>query len=212
MLLDALLCAASRRQRGFTVHSWDGHHYPADARTCWYTPFVVRDGQVSRRPSFYALALFTYALGRRFCGVSTSAASGHVVRTWAVHDPATGRIYAFVLNKGRAGRVSVTVPAGHPGTAFLNELRSGGCSCKDPLIEGTRLPPDGVYSWSGRPLGAVSGTRRYEFDLPECSAALLSLPCSPWGARGRAGATRRSRADLREHAPTPPGASGTTVE
>jgi hypothetical protein len=207
-----LLCAASRRQRGFTVHSWDGHHYPADARTCWYTPFVVRDGQVSRRPSFYALALFTYALGRRFCGVSTSAASGLVVRTWAVHDPATGRIYAFVLNNGRAGRVSVTVPAGHPRDGLPQRAPQRWLLLKDPLIEGTRLPPDGVYSWSGRPLGAVSGTRRYEVDLPECSAALLSLPCSPWGARGRAGATRRSRADLREHAPTPPGASGTTVE
>jgi hypothetical protein len=175
-LIDAMLAAAARSQRGWNTHSWDGFYYPAEGRTSWYTPFVVRDGQVSPRPSFYAMALFKFAPGRRFVGVQTSNATGQLVRTWALRDP-SGRTYAYVINKGgagKAGTVGVTGP--RAGTAFINVLASGGCSGKDPLIEGVRLPANGVYSWTGRALGPVSGTTRFEFTLPECSIALLSLP------------------------------------
>jgi hypothetical protein len=115
-------------------------------------------------------------VGRRFCAVSTSNATGQLVRTWAVRDDASGRTYAFVINKagaGRGGVISVTGP--RAGTAFLNLLDSGGCAGKDPAIEGARLLPDGTISWTGRPLTPASGTR-YDFTLPECSVALLSLP------------------------------------
>jgi hypothetical protein len=174
-LIDAMLAAASRGQRGWNTHSWDGIDYPAEGRTCWYTPFVVRNGQVSPRPPFYAMALFKFAPGRRFVGVQTSNATGQLVRTWALRDP-SGRTYAFVINKGgtgKAGTVGVTGP--RAGTAFLNVLASGGCRGKDPTIEGVRLPANGTYSWTGRALGPVSGTR-FDFTLPECSIALLSLP------------------------------------
>lgn len=175
-LIDAMLAAASRGQRGWNTHSWDGFYYPAEGRTSWYTPFVVRNGQVSPRPPFYAMALFKFAPGRRFVGVQTSNATGQLVRTWALRDP-SGRTYAFVINKGgtgKAGTVGVTGP--RAGTAFLNLLASGGCTGKDPLIEGVRLPADGSYSWTGRAFGPVAGTTRFEFSLPECSIALLSLP------------------------------------
>jgi hypothetical protein len=179
-LIDTLLHGAAARIRGYNNHSWDGFHYPGDNRTCWYTPFVIRNGQASPRPGFYALALFKYALARRFCAVSTSTATGHVVRTWALLDPATNRIYAYVINKGgtgKAGTVSVTAPAGHAGTGFLNVMRdAGGCFGKTTAIEGSTLPADGTYTWTGRALNPITGTRRYEFALPECSTALLSIP------------------------------------
>jgi hypothetical protein len=175
-LIDAMLSAAFRGEAGWNTHSWDGFYYPAEGRTCWYTPFVVRNGQVSPRPPFYAMALFKFAPGRRFVGVQTSNASGQLVRTWALRDP-SGRTYAFVINKGgagKAGTVGLTGP--RTGTAFLNLLASGGCSGKDPLIEGARLPANGTYTWTGRAIAPVSGTTRFEFTLPECSVALVSLP------------------------------------
>jgi hypothetical protein len=175
-LIDAMLSAAFRGEAGWNTHSWDGYYYPAEARTCWYTPFVVRNGQVSPRPPFYAMALFKFAPGRRFVGVQTSNATGQLVRTWALRDP-SGRTYAFVINKGgagKAGTVGVTGP--RTGTAFLNLLASGGCSGKDPLIEGARLPGNGTYTWTGRAIAPVSGTTRFQFTLPECSIALVSLP------------------------------------
>jgi hypothetical protein len=179
-LTDTLLHGAAARMRGYNCHSWDGFHYPGDNRTCWYTPFVIRSGQAAPRPGFYALALFKYALGRRFCAVSTSTASGHLVRTWAVTDPATNRIYAYAINKGgsgKSGTVSVTAPTGHTGTGFLNVMRdTGGCLGKTTAIEGSTLPPNGAFTWTGRALNPVAGTRRYEFALPECSTALLSIP------------------------------------
>jgi len=179
-LIDTLLHGAAALQRGYNNHSWDGFHYPGDNRTCWYTPFVIRNGQASPRPGFYALALFKHALTRRFCAVSTSTASGQLVRTWALLDPGTNRIYAYMINKGgtgKAGTTSITAPAGHTGVAFLNIMRdAGGCFGKTTAIEGATLPASGLYSWSGRAINPVSGTRRYEFSLPECSTALISIP------------------------------------
>jgi hypothetical protein len=121
-----MLHGAAARQRGYNNHSWDGFHYPGDNRTCWYTPFVIRNGRASLRPGFYALALFKHALGRRFCAVSTSTATGHLVRTWALTHPVTNRIYAYAINMGgggKSGTVSITAPAGHTGTGFLNIMR-----------------------------------------------------------------------------------------
>lgn len=176
-LADAWLAAAQARQRGFNVHSWDGFYYPDDGRDCWYTPFVIRRQQAASRPLFYALVLLKYAAGRRFCPVQTSNASGSLVRTWAVQDTVTGRCYAYVMNKagsGHAGTVGVTGP--RAGTAFLNLLDSGGCRYGDPLINGSRLQPDGTFTWTGIPVGPQPGTSRFEFVLPECSTALIVLP------------------------------------
>ena len=179
-LIDALLRGGASRLRSFHLHSWDGYYYPADNRRSFYTPFVIRSGQASPRPNFYGLALFKYAVGRRFCAVSTSNASGQLVRTYAVLNAGTNRIYAYAINKvgtGKAGTVSVTVPAGHSGTAFINVMRStGGCLGKTTTIEGATLPANGIYTWTGRALKPVSGTRRYQFSLPECATALLSIP------------------------------------
>jgi hypothetical protein len=179
-LIDTLLAGAAHGLRGYHAHSWDGHHYPADNLTCWYTPFVIRDGQVSPRPGFYALALFKYALNKRFCVVSTSNASGQRVRTWALIDPSINRLYAYVINKagtGKAGTVSVTAPAGHTGTGFLNIMGdAGGCYGKTTSIEGSILSPNGSFTWTGRALNPVPGTTRYQFTLGECSTALLSIP------------------------------------
>jgi hypothetical protein len=179
-LIDTLLDGAARGLRGYHSHSWDGFHYPADNRTAWYTPFVIRNGQAAPRPGFYALALFKYAPGKRFCGVSTSNASGHLVRTWALVNPTTSHIYAYVINKGgsgKAGRVSVSAPAGHTATGFLNIMSAaGGCLGKTTAIQGSTLPANGNYTWTGTTLNPVPGTRRYEFTLPECSTALLSIP------------------------------------
>jgi len=179
-LIDTLLDGAARGLCGYHSHCWDGYHYPGDDRTCWYTPFVIRNGQASPRPGFYALALFKYALNKRFCGVQTSNATGQRVRTWAVTDPSTNRLYAYVINKagtGKAGTVSVTAPAGHTSTGFLNIMRdAGGCYGKTTNIQGSTLPANGSYAWTGTPLNPVSGTTRYEFTLGECSTALLSIP------------------------------------
>jgi hypothetical protein len=179
-LVDTLLDGAARGLRGYHNHAWDGYYYPAENRTCWYTPFVIRSGQATPRPGFYALALFKYALGRRFCGVSTANASGHLVRTWCVTDPSTNRLYAYAINKGgsgKAGRVSVSAPAGHTSTGFLNVMGdAGGCEGKTTNIQGATLPASGGYTWTGTPLKPVAGTTRYEFTLRECSTALLSIP------------------------------------
>jgi len=179
-LIDTLLDGAARGLRGYHNHSWDGYYYPADNRTSWYTPFVIRNGQTSPRPGFYALALFKYALGKRFCGVSTSNASGQLVRTWAVIDPSINKLYAYAINKGgtgTAGRVSVTAPAGHTSTGFLNIMSgAGGCDGETTNIQGSTLPASGSYTWTGTPLNPVPGTTRYEFTLGECSTALLSIP------------------------------------
>ena len=179
-LIDTLLDGAANALRGYNNHSWDGYYYPGDNRTCWYTPFVIRDGQTSPRPGFYALALFKYALGRRFCGVSTSNASGQLVRTWCLTDPSTNRLYAYAINKGgrgKAGKVSISAPAGHTGTGFLNIMSdAGGCHGETTRIQGSILPASGSYTWTGTPLNPVPGTTRYEFTLGECSTALLSIP------------------------------------
>jgi hypothetical protein len=179
-LIDTLLDGAARGLRGYHNHAWDGFHYPADNRTAWYTPFVIRNGLASPRPGFYALALFKYAPGKRFCAVSTSNASGQLVRTWALVNPSTNHIYAYVINKGgsgKAGRVSVSAPAGHTATGFLNVMSdAGGCLGKTTAIQGARLPASGSYTWRGTALDPVPRTRRYEFTLPECSTALLSIP------------------------------------
>ena len=179
-LTDAMLRGGASRLKSFHLHSWDGFDYPGDNRTSFYTPFVIRNGQASPRPSFYALALFKYAVGRRFCAVSTSNATGQLVRTWAVLNTGTNRIYAYAINKGgsgKAGTASVTAPAGHTGTAFVNVMRStAGCMGKTTTIEGATLPASGAFSWTGRAVNPVSGTRRYEFSLPECATALVSIP------------------------------------
>jgi hypothetical protein len=179
-LIDTLLDGAARGLRGYNNHAWDGHHFPGDNRTCWYTPFVIRNRQAQPRPGFYALALFKYALGRRFCGVSTANASGQLVRTWAVINPSTNRIYAYVINKGgpgKGGKVGVSAPAGHSGSGFLNVLTdAGGCSGRATSIQGSTLPASGSYAWTGTPINPVPGTTRYEFTLGECSTALLSIP------------------------------------
>jgi hypothetical protein len=112
--------------------------------------------------------------------VSTVNASGQLVRTWCLIDPSTNRLYAYAINKGgsgKAGKVSVSAPAGHTGTAFLNVLGdAGGCSGKTTNVQGATLPPSGSYAWTGTPLNPVAGTTRYEFTLGECSTALLSIP------------------------------------
>jgi hypothetical protein len=178
-LIDTLLAGAANGLRGYNHHSWDGYYYPADNRTCWYTPFVIRGGQASPRPGFYALALFKYALGRRFCGVSTANASGQLVRTWCVRDPATNRLYAYAINKGgtgKTGTVSIIAPAGHTGTGFLNMMTDGGgCYGKQTGIQGSVLPANGSFTWTGTAINPVPGTTRYEFTLRECSTALLSI-------------------------------------
>jgi hypothetical protein len=179
-LIDTLLDGAANGLRGYNNHAWDGHYYPGDNRTCWYTPFVIRNGQTLPRPGFYALALFKYALGRRFCGVSTANASGQLVRTWCLTDPSTNRLYAYAINKGgpgKAGKVGISAPAGHTATGFLNIMSdAGGCAVKTASTQGSTLPANGSYTWTGAPLNPVPGTTRYEFTLPECSTALLSIP------------------------------------
>jgi hypothetical protein len=179
-LIDTLLDGAANGLRGYNNHAWDGHYYPGDNRTCWYTPFVIRNGQTLPRPGFYALALFKYALGRRFCGVSTANASGQLVRTWCLTDPSTNRLYAYAINKGgsgKAGKVGISAPAGHTATGFLNIMSDAdGCAVKTASIQGATLPANGSFTWTGAPLNPVSGTTRYEFTLRECSTALLSIP------------------------------------
>lgn len=193
-MVDALLEAARRTGRkvilGLNLRNDDPAMATALARYAisqdtghnrrsFYTPFVICNGQASPRPNFYGLALFKYAVGRRFCAVSTSNATGQLVRTWAVLDTGTNRIYAYAINKGgtgKAGTASVTAPTGHSGTAFINVMRSTGCLGKTTTIEGATLPANGVFTWAGRPVNPVSGTRRYEFSLPECATALLSIP------------------------------------
>jgi hypothetical protein len=112
--------------------------------------------------------------------VSTANASGQLVRTWCVTDPSTNRLYAYAINKGgsgKAGTVSVSAPAGHTGTGFLNVMGdAGGCDGKTTNVQGSTLPASGSYTWTGTPLAPVPGTTRYEFTLPECSTALLSIP------------------------------------
>jgi hypothetical protein len=179
-LIDTLLDGAANGLRGYHSHAWYGHYYPGDNRTCWYTPFVIRNGQTLPRPGFYALALFKYTLGRRFCGVSTANASGQLVRTWCLTDPSTNRLYAYAINKGgsgKAGKVGISAPAGHTGTGFLNIMSdAGGCAAKTASIQGSTLPANGSYTWTGAPLNPVPGTTRYEFTLRECSTALVSIP------------------------------------
>jgi hypothetical protein len=179
-LIDTLLDGAARGLSGYDNHSWDEYYYPKQHLAAWYTPFVVRAGQASPRPGFYALALFKYALGKRFCDVSTSNAAGQLVRSWAVTDPAAHRLYAYVINKGgtgKAGTVGVTAPAGHRGTGYLNVMTdAAGCYGKTTAIQGAKLGGSGAYSWSGTAIRPMPGTTQYEFRLGECSTALLSIP------------------------------------
>ena len=178
-LIDTLLDGAAHGLSGYDNHAWDAYYYPKQQLTAWYTPFVVRAGQISPRPGFYALALFKYALGRRFCDVSTSNAPGQLVRSWAVTDPATHRLYAYVINKGgigKAGTVAVTAPAGHRGAGYLSVMTDAtGCNGKTTAIQGAKLRGSGAYSWAGAAIHPIPGTTRYEFRLGECSTALLSI-------------------------------------
>lgn len=71
-LVDALLTGAEAGLAGFNLHSWD-----ALTRTtrfqAYYTPFVIRQGLVSSRPSLFGLALLRNLPGSRFCQTATTA-------------------------------------------------------------------------------------------------------------------------------------------
>jgi hypothetical protein len=52
-LIDRPCCPPhSGGRAGWNTHSWDGFYYPAEGRTCWYTPFVVRKRAGLGRPAF----------------------------------------------------------------------------------------------------------------------------------------------------------------
>jgi hypothetical protein len=49
--------------------------------------------------------------------------------------------------------VGISAPAGHTGMGFLNIMSdAGGCDGKTTGIQGSTLPADGSYTWTGTPL------------------------------------------------------------
>ncbi len=177
-LLDALLAGAASGLAGFQVHSWDGRPYPQEGRTCYYTPFVVRDGVASARPPYYGLALFRYALARTFVPYALSVTTGERVHAYALRDEPSGRLYVYVLEKsgtGHSGTVRITVPAGY-GDAYLSRLGdAGGCAGKTTGIDGAHLDPAGTFAWEAQRPRPAPGTTRYDVPLGPCQAVLLSV-------------------------------------
>jgi hypothetical protein len=178
-VVDAFLSGTAAGLAGTHLHSWDGAPYPAEGRTCWYTPFVLRGGAAQPRPPFYGLALLRHAPGRVFRPVTVTPVDDRPVGCYALADERTGRLYVYVLDRsgrGGSGTVGVTVPAGLTGTAYLARLGdAGGCAGKTTGINGAKLPPDGAYTWPGRTVRPAAGTSRYDLALGPCEVLLLSV-------------------------------------
>lgn len=177
----SVLAGAAAGLAGYCLHSWDGRPSPAEGRTCWYTPFVVRQGVASARPPYYGLALLRHVPGRTFRNTWTTVRSaGGAVSSWALADPRSGRLYVYLVERsgtGRRGIVRVTVPAGLTGPAYLSRVSDlGGCGGKTTGVNGTRLAADGTLAWSGRPVRPVPGSStQYDVLLGSCESALLSV-------------------------------------
>ena len=177
-LMDSVLTGAQAGLRGYNVHAWDGYYYPAEKRTAYYTPFVVRGGLTFPRPGFYAMAMLKDAIGKSFCRTQTAAAPLSSVKTWGLIDPATQHVLVYVVNKApqSGGPVVVAAPSGYAGGAVVSRLADpDGCAGRQSEVEGSRLPTHGQFSWTPASAAAASGTSSYTVDLAPCQTALLDI-------------------------------------
>ncbi|MCW2605744.1 MAG: hypothetical protein JWO60_437 [Frankiales bacterium] len=86
-LADTLLTGAHAGLAGYAVHAWDGTVDPTAGWRSWYTPFVVRRGQVVASPEVYAMSLLAGLSGSRFCTTTTRGFDG--ARTTDAHGGIT---------------------------------------------------------------------------------------------------------------------------
>lgn len=181
-LTDAVLTGAESGLAGYNAHAWDGYYYPAARRTSYYTPFVVRGGLVFPRPEFYALALLKGIAGSQFCRTATAVGPASAVKSWSLHDPRTGHLLVYVVEKGAAsvpGAVTVTTPPGFTGGAVDSHIDDPhGCGGRDTSVDGAALPTGGSFSWTPSPLQHLPGTSTYRVELGPCQTALLDIAAS----------------------------------
>ncbi|GAC1440771.1 MAG: glycosyl hydrolase family 79 C-terminal domain-containing protein [Mycobacteriales bacterium] len=176
-LMDSVLTGAQAGLQGYNLHAWDGYYYPAEKRTSYYTPFVVRGGLTFPRPEFYAMALLKDAVGKSFCRTATAAAPDSV-KSWGLIDPATQHVLVYVVNKApdSGGPVVVAAPSGYAGGAVVSRIADPqGCAGRTSAVDGSRLPTHGQFSWTPAAAAAVPGTSSYTVDLAPCQTALLDI-------------------------------------
>lgn len=174
-LADTMLTGAQAGLQGYNVHAWDGYYYPAERRTAYYTPFVVRGGLVYPRPELYAMALLKHVAGKTFCRTATA---GNTVKSWGLMDPVGKHVLVYVVNKATdvGGTVDVAAPTGYAGGAVVSRISDpDGCAGRKSAIEGSRLPTQGDYSWTPQAVAANAGTSSYSIDLAPCQTALLDI-------------------------------------
>jgi len=178
-LVDTLLTGAEAGLRGYNVHAWDGYYYPAERRTSYYTPFVVRGGLTYPQPEFYAMALLRNISDKRFCRMTTAVHSTEAVKAWSVIDPVTRHVLVYVVNKGveSGGQVVVAGPAGYSGGARLSRIDDPGeCAGRKSEVEGSRLPTNGQFSWTPLAIAPSSSASTYSLEIAPCQTAMLDIP------------------------------------
>ena len=176
-LADAMLTGAQSGLAGYNAHAWDAYYYPAENRTAYYTPFVVRGGLVTPRPEFYALALLKNIAGKQFCQATTVVSAGRSVKSWTLHDPATGHLLVYVVEKDAgSGPVTVVAPASYTGGAVVSRISDpNGCGGRDTNIQGATLPTQGRFNWTPSAVHQVGEAPTYAMALTACQTALIDI-------------------------------------
>ncbi len=173
-LAETLLIGAQQGLAGVNVHSWDGLPYPFDHRVSYYTPFVVRAGATSSRPSFYALSLLRNLPGTRLC--TQVGRADRSLPTTVTLDPDTGvvRAYAVRADTTSPATARFVLPGGVRRAVLRRVADAGGCRGRASSLDGATLGADGRLDAPGQLLipardGSVQVTLR------PCESAELEL-------------------------------------
>jgi hypothetical protein len=179
-LVDAMLTGAEKGLAGYNVHAWDGYYYPAEHRESWYTPFVVRGGQVLPRPPVYAMALLRDLPGKTFCKSADAVSPDQNVKSWVLVDGDSKALYVYVVEKGAPGHggdVTIAVPPQYGGKAEVSRISDPeGCGGKHAAIDGSRVLADGALAWKPQQLGPGLTRTGYTVQLGPCETVLLKIP------------------------------------
>ena len=176
-LTDAMLTGAQAGLAGYNAHAWDGYYYPAEKRTAYYTPFVVRGGLVTPRPEFYALALLKMIAGKKFCQSTTVVTAGRSVKSWTLEDPTTRHLLVYVVEKDtQAGPVSIVAPQNYTGGAVVSRISDpSGCGGRQTDVQGATLPTQGDFTWTPSAVYQVPTAPTYGLGLTGCQTALIDI-------------------------------------
>jgi hypothetical protein len=170
--LDILFEMARVGVDGVNIHTFPG-------ATCQLFAFSHEHGRWRAvvEPDYYGLAMFARAApaGARLLSVSPPGAHG--LKPWATRAP-DGTIRVVAINEGTAPRVlALRPPAAVRGPGTLERLEAPGIGATGQVTlagqtfgAATGLPVGPLQTASVAPRG-----RRYVFDVPAASAAMLTL-------------------------------------